>query len=140
MKNSNPRVHVISRGKKWAVYKMGNNKATAIFEHREQAYFKARQISNQVVVHREDGQVLFQEGFINLIGWKMVSVCLPEIDREIEFYNDEKNEITRTRTYLKNDMIFIDLNNKPSYFVGCALALTPKSYWRYVDDAKPKKN
>lgn len=56
------RVHIISHGKKWAVVKSKAKKATKLYEFREQAYFHARQISDNVVVHDKNGSVLFKYG------------------------------------------------------------------------------
>jgi hypothetical protein len=56
------RVHVISHGNKWAVVKNKAKKATKLYQFREQAYFHARQISDNVVVHNKDATVLFKHG------------------------------------------------------------------------------
>lgn len=56
------RVHVISHGKKWAVVKSKAKRATKLHQFREQAYFHARQISDNVVVHNKDASVLFRHG------------------------------------------------------------------------------
>ena len=111
--NRNPNaISIISRGNKWAVYKIGNKKATALFQHREQAYFKAKQMSNCIIVHNKNGGVDFKEGLVNYIGWYLVSEKLPEPNREIELYDDETGKIRKVKTYLKNDMIFVELKKE----------------------------
>ena len=137
--NRNPNVvHIISRGNKWAVYKSGNKKATALFQHREQAYFKAKQMSNCIIVHNKNGSIDFKEGLINYIGWNLVSEKFPEHNKEIELYDEETGKIIKTKTYLKNDMIFVELKTDSSFFNGYALALTKKLYWKYVDEVETK--
>lgn len=56
------KVHVISRGNKWAVVKSKAKRATKTYKYREEAYFQARQISDKVVVHNKDASVLFSHG------------------------------------------------------------------------------
>lgn len=52
-------IHIISRKNKWAVVKSGAKKATSLHQHRGQAHFAAMQLSHFVVVHNQDGSVLF---------------------------------------------------------------------------------
>jgi hypothetical protein len=54
------RVHIISRGNKWAVVKSKAKRASKILDYREQAFYYARQLSNNVIVHNKDGTVLFK--------------------------------------------------------------------------------
>ena len=59
-------VHIVSRGKKWAIIKTGSKRATSLHQFREQAYFEARQISYYVVVHNKDGSILFSHNLENI--------------------------------------------------------------------------
>ena len=58
--NDSNRVRVVSSGNKWAVVKIKAKRALKIHKFREQAYFHARQISENVIVHNKDGTVLFR--------------------------------------------------------------------------------
>jgi len=52
-------LHIISRGKRFAIVKSKSNKALKICQYREEAYYHARQISDNVIVHNTDGTILF---------------------------------------------------------------------------------
>ena len=56
------RVHVISRGNKWAVVKSKAKRASSLHQFREEAYFHARKMSDKVIVHNKDATVLFSHG------------------------------------------------------------------------------
>ena len=54
------RTMIISRfPNKWAVVKNGASRALKLFEHRELAFLFAVNISEEVGVHKENGQVEF---------------------------------------------------------------------------------
>ncbi len=55
-------IHIIPSGKKWAIVKFRAKRASKIYTHREQVYFHAKQMGEHIVVHNEDGTVLFKEG------------------------------------------------------------------------------
>lgn len=54
-------IHIIASGKKWAVVKFSAKRASKLFTYREQAYFYAKQMGKNIVVHNDDGSVLFSE-------------------------------------------------------------------------------
>lgn len=53
------RIHIISQGNKWAVRKSKSKRALKLFNHRDEAYFYARSISNDIIVHNKDAEVVF---------------------------------------------------------------------------------
>jgi len=57
----NKRVHVISRGKKWAVLKEDKSRASRLYDKKDDAVNHANRLRNdegyEVVIHREDGTV-----------------------------------------------------------------------------------
>ena len=53
------RIHIISSGKKWCVKKAGATRAIKIEKHREEAYYYARKLSDNIVVHNKDGSICF---------------------------------------------------------------------------------
>jgi len=58
---SNMKLHIISQGSRWAVRKAGSKRALKLHLHREQAYYHAKSYGLPVIVHNEDGTVLFQD-------------------------------------------------------------------------------
>ncbi len=68
-------LHVVSRGKKWAVRKTGNVRVTRRFETQQEAIKAARKIARKqgsvVYIHGRDGQIHARnsfEGFADLTG------------------------------------------------------------------------
>ena len=55
-------IHIISRGNKWAIYRPKDKRAVRVFKHREEAYYHARQLSDNIIVHDIDGSVCFVTG------------------------------------------------------------------------------
>ena len=57
--NCKGRIHIIARRNRWAVIKSKAKRALKLFDHREEAYFYARQLSEDIIVHNKDATVCF---------------------------------------------------------------------------------
>lgn len=51
------RIHVMSRGNKWAVIKDVNNRASKICDTKIEAIDEARKLNGDVIVHKKNGTV-----------------------------------------------------------------------------------
>ena len=77
------KIHIISNGNKWAVYKPKAKRALRVFKHREIAFYYASNLADIVIVHNKKGEVDFEmmksvmdvrgyEIFLNSLIWLLI--------------------------------------------------------------------
>lgn len=66
---SNGNQHVVPRGDQWAIRGAGAKRDTEVFDRKQDAVDRARQISQrqqtELIVHREDGRIQYRDSHGN---------------------------------------------------------------------------